>query len=693
MLSQASCLPYMPAWAIAHAYRDDNPSWLLRVCFSIWDPIAQGYTCLSPAMFAGEGLLKDDRFLLRAAQLWETMCDDHRYILEVKPVMWKWLSEIVGYPDGADPDLRSQVVWSSLAALGYSFRDSFERLERLPLSLTQGDLDNNLQALAKADYTELVDEFSKSMRMCIEIGVERSVLVSVLKLCREAPCCTNLVEQGHGSGAATLKAHSQFGTRSLQARASLHQCRSLFSTPVREKLVQRLDDQMARKTKSINGPRYSATQAFLKCLQRDPYHERPKGMDATSWARRCLVEHRSKYEKLTWQQKMEFQAEADVIDMQRRRAWQEELQCLQERKTLVLQQLREDKEDLADKPNLVSAHRLDAEALRRCADVVASYRASSTLDMMREQLLKSAKAPDDAMIEMLRGRAGLFEKPMTSPPHFIRTIALNRDEFYGIAVFLSTDDSGDLPNHIYMLVVALQRPFSVVWLRLDRVPVVWRGDLGQRAKQHLPNLVPEFTFAELKFTSDLELFSERHGELWVAEGLEFGFRASVFAPCSPVLFRSFTRHLVSDPAPPRTHRTRPRRRAARSIRAKLLDEYPWLTSVDLDGACEKLSDKGDDEEDSGNDASDREIDEEAYQRARQEILLLRAEFAVHDEDKFFYVRQRGGDANVAKVGRALDCAAMFARKGVAMAFCNKFDFPKQKSYHYSKHGGRCRRTT
>ncbi len=73
--------------------------------------------------------------------------------------------------------------------------------------------------------------------------------------------------------------------------------------------------------------------------------------------------------------------------------------------------------------------------------------------------------------------------------------------------------------------------------------------------------------------------------------------------------------------------------------------------------------------------------------SRQEILEARAEYRLDDEDKFFYVRQRGGGASVARVGRALDCAAMFARTGVAAEFCAKFVFPKQKSYHYFKYGG------
>ena len=102
--------------------------------------------------------MKDDWFLMFTAKHWETMCDDHRYVSDVKPQMWEWLSEIAGFSGNAEADLRGQAIWSSPASLAYSFRDSFERLHRLPLSLTQGDFRANLEELSQTDYAELVDE-------------------------------------------------------------------------------------------------------------------------------------------------------------------------------------------------------------------------------------------------------------------------------------------------------------------------------------------------------------------------------------------------------------------------------------------------------------------------------------------------------------------------------------------------------
>ena len=145
------------------------------------------------------------------------------------------------------------------------------------------------------------------MRLCLEMGVEQRVLEDVLELCREASCCTNLVEQGHGSGAATLQAHAQFGIRSLQVRSGIHQCRALFSKPAGELLVEQLDCAIGRATKKLDGPRYSAKHAFLTYLQIDPDREKPHDMDAKAWSKTCMASHRAKFDALAWEQQMEFQ--------------------------------------------------------------------------------------------------------------------------------------------------------------------------------------------------------------------------------------------------------------------------------------------------------------------------------------------------------------------------------------------------
>ena len=329
------------------------------------------------------------------------MCDDLRYVIECKGEMWSWFSELIGPVGGSASEIRGKALWSSLASLAYCYRDSFEQLRTVPLSLTQGDIRANVEWLATAEMDSLQGGVSRSMRMCLEMGVEASVLVDTSRLARESPCCTNLVEQGHGSRAATLKAHSQFGTRSLQARA-------LFSDLPGGRLVERLDGEIAKKTKAISGPRYTAQLAYLKYLQTNPYGERPDGMDAMTWSRRRMAKHRGKFASLPWAEQIEFQTEADLIDAQRRHVWQQELGDFKERRSLVRSQLQEGLRDAVARPNLVSSHRLGDEDLQRCADVVASIRSSMTLEDMREELLQSVEEPSQDLLDDLKERSTIL---------------------------------------------------------------------------------------------------------------------------------------------------------------------------------------------------------------------------------------------------------------------------------------------
>ena len=161
---------------------------------------------------------------------------------------------------------------------------------------------------------------------------------------------------------------------------------------------------------------------------------------------------------------MELQAEADCIDVQRRRLWQDGLGKLQDRRSSALHRLEEDMDETSSAPSLVSSHRLGPDDIHRCADFVDSVRSSQTLVGMREQLLQSAEEADKGMQDLLRQLATGFEKPLPIPPDWVRAIALSRELFYGTAVYQTIDEGGEITRQICMPLIALQNPYVVVWL-------------------------------------------------------------------------------------------------------------------------------------------------------------------------------------------------------------------------------------
>ena len=196
-----------------------------------------------------------------------------------------------------------------------------------------------------------------------------------------------------------------------------------------------------------------------------------------------------------------------------------------------------------------------------------------------------------------------------------------------------------------------------------------------------------FTFEHFEFAMDLDCFDDDGGELWVLEDMRFGPGSIVYSWASPLLFQYYTRHMHNDQEPKPRAARKPRAPVAKTAaRAKLLDEYPWLTLADLeDDAMQSDADESD-----GDDAApvEFEFDEAMYEELRKKRDEERAEHKFADEDMFFYTAQRGGEANIDKIGHMNYCAAMFARAGVANMFCERFGFPKLKSYHYTEYGGR-----
>ena len=197
-----------------------------------------------------------------------------------------------------------------------------------------------------------------------------------------------------------------------------------------------------------------------------------------------------------------------------------------------------------------------------------------------------------------------------------------------------------------------------------------------------------FQFDELRFTSSPTLFTQNGGELWVLDGIKFVNGLLLFSCHEPTRFRYYLRHMVREtpPAPPRSRR-RPSAARQRNVRDLLLAEFPWLTDADFEENSD--FDEIDSSEPEVEHDDTLELDEDEYEAIRQRILSKRAEFRMEEDYVYFYVRHRGGPECMRKTGEALYCGAMFARRSsppVAIPFCARYQFPSQKSFHYSVYG-------
>ena len=105
--------------------------------------------------------------------------------------------------------------------------DSFAQLSLSPLSITQGDIAQNLANISLGVFDPL-DTQAKQIKACLDIGVPMSSLQALFELVRDGAASINLVEQGHASAAVILRQHQQLHERMLRARSIIHESRAML---------------------------------------------------------------------------------------------------------------------------------------------------------------------------------------------------------------------------------------------------------------------------------------------------------------------------------------------------------------------------------------------------------------------------------------------------------------------------------
>ena len=113
-------------------------------------------------------------------------------------------------------ELRVDAMRAAHCMIGYVHHDMFAQLERYPLSLTQGCISQNLDALYALPIDSVKEPTAKKIALLLSLGFPREQLRAALGFLRdELPCTTDLVEQGHGSGACLRKFHGTYCEKNL----------------------------------------------------------------------------------------------------------------------------------------------------------------------------------------------------------------------------------------------------------------------------------------------------------------------------------------------------------------------------------------------------------------------------------------------------------------------------------------------
>ena len=260
-----------------------------------------------PAEMVHLQLLTDDRLLELGAKIREEVPKAMNTISSSPDLLWQGLAFIVG-PCVAG-DLEHDCTQAALICCGYLETDVFSALDRVPFSLTQGNIEDNIRHIGEASLEDILDDISRKIKCALDLGIHPRRLEDGLKLLRNAPCSVTTVEQSHASGAVLLRDHCLYNESSLVDRSTLHPCRHLLMPDACDKAVAKLEASMvALNTKQP--AKISARNMFFKLRAAQRTANGFGADDVAQCMREQMVAHATDWDGLPRRDILRFEREA-----------------------------------------------------------------------------------------------------------------------------------------------------------------------------------------------------------------------------------------------------------------------------------------------------------------------------------------------------------------------------------------------
>jgi len=581
----------------------------------------------------------------------------------------------------------------------------FQPLTELPFSLMQGNLDEQLDRLAACD-PQTLDPLSLKVRFLLEAQMPRARLKRALGLAMEVPFTINLVEQNHAGAALLLRQHRTYTAGTLCARSFLHQAKRLLGMSRYERRLAYFESALEKLQIKAKGRRNGQNIFLRLASQSCARPDLPGGVSGHAWQRALVKAHAGAYKDLPAVQQQRLTKAAAEADQAKRAEVEDQRGTLQTQ--LRLLKSRESQERATSGvPNHCDAMRFPAAVIDRMCDL-ANDVPRSLVQQLLSRKMRAPECPSDAQQELFLRLEDKQAWPKDECPWWAHTICAFRERFVGVAVYA---ESGGALTDAFLLLFAKKKPFTAVFLRLQRCTddVAMLGlpynDLNRCcAPRHRQTFLCAFEHclpAECGFSDDADLFVLR--DVRVEGSVAVCYNA-------PTPFEIFTSPFAScHKAHKKRDRATKRPKVSDDVRARTMLEFGWLTDVDFGTVAKprsvpngaSSSSRGGRERGGGppahgsgtarDEASaiDREADEGLVDEAAvlMQLRELRDEAADLEETYMgFYTHILGGAWTAKHKQVCADAVVGRARGGVPSRWCRLFQWPKQMAAYYSKYG-------
>ena len=213
-------------------------------------------------------LLEDSRVALKYNDLYASLADEMRWVIDIDGGIWRELGKVCGCDDYV---LRDDTIAAAHTCFHFVWRRVMTRATSLPWRLCRGDIKANLQALAAQEVPPTEPTTWQIWELMNEHDYSEEVLVRLVECLSQCPWTSLPAEQQHGSLAMLKKWHPDYSTEVLVGRALMHQgvriLPSLRGDHLKLAQVQKQLRSAMRKDPTKVGPKHMLVQALFRVIK------------------------------------------------------------------------------------------------------------------------------------------------------------------------------------------------------------------------------------------------------------------------------------------------------------------------------------------------------------------------------------------------------------------------------------------
>ena len=633
-------------------------------------------------------MLHDDRLLSNLTVLEEDLAEEMHYLDTLPLGVWERLASIEQTisPYG----LQNSTLHAAHTSLAYLHEKTLRQTRLMPWSLCLGNVDFNLHELAVL-VTPPEEQVARKIWHLLRSGYPQREIHEAVTLLKEVPWSTQGVERSHGSLASLHKYHPQYSLATLAARATLHQCRALFSENAEQVALQKHQEEIAKLQRSL-ARSVSARNVFLAELASTVSTTTAQRRDQPSSPQDLVRLSHKLYEQLDDFQKLQYEAKAAEATSSRQASLLQVQDSLTQSFLLQTQRQRQEQKEVGVLNTLASCRftQDDYEALHTL--LAEPGLAGPALQRLRHRCLEAPEEPPPPtklVFQQAYEADPVATQENDAQPEWIKTVCRNR-EYFAQGLFLHLTDLQHL-HEGFVLVVASQSPLKAVFLRVElHLPMLdctVGSALGKGIAKAQEWFNWEFTICPLNYvvSSDIPLPHDSEEILWL-DNMQFVGEGKLVSDSRPMRLASVISRLglPSKPRPDdENHHQKQRKRKAEQH----LPDFPWLqahiaesrqTSRPTSTSSQQTSRRP-----ALNDPPQPEPQPLDLAEVWQQLEEKRLEWADTGLSDAFYLQVRGGAWTAAHRQVAFDSLMAAAKKGVASEWAKRFHMGQVITFSYN----------